>query len=393
MSITPGVYTFDFEIESMITVFMRALSDIVIKRFNENKQAEDQIKTRLVYAPKQRVLGDLLDKDQNLQLPVVACYIGGIARDPNRVFNKLLGTYSSSGPGTVKNEQTPQPIDLTINVTVATRFQKDMDQILSHIIPYVNPYFTVSWRTPARPDFEIRSNVFWNGNVAMSYPYDIAATQVAKVIADLSFTFKGWMFQAAPSNDVGTIFTIHTNYNTEFTGIPSEFILDPSYQVDTDNSDYRQVDGVPPQPKVVEPVSTIVGTFQQFNLYGAGFTKINNVYVSGGPVSYTSTLQNPFSSFQSLSADNPAFFASKVNSSFWTANNDNLVTFVMPSASVPGRVDVIVEGPAGYGLLTEHVRINTFNPYLSTDPRYSSFVPYQMPYLSGIQVFQNNNNI
>ena len=387
---TPGVYTFDWEIESMVTVFMRALSEIVVKRYDENRNAKDSIKTRLVYAPKQRVLADILDKDQNLQLPVIACYIGGITRDPTRVYNKILGTYSTSGPGTVKNDQAPQPIDVTINVTIATRFQKDMDQILSHILPYVNPYFTVSWRTPSRPDFEIRSNVFWNGNANLSYPFDIASTQVAKVLADLSFTFKGWMFRSAPTEDTATIYTIHTDFNTQFSGVPSEFLLDPAYQVDTDSSDYRQVNGVPPQPKIVEPATTRVGIFQQFNVYGEGFTHINNVYVSGGPVSAYSTLQNPFSSYQTLSADNPSFVGVKIDPVFWNSNNDNLVTFVMPSATIPGRVEVIIEGPASYGLLTEHVRINTFNPYLSTDPHYSSFVPYQMPYLSGIEIFANN---
>jgi hypothetical protein len=223
----PGVYTYDSEIETMMTVFMRALSDIVVKRFNENRQTEDQIKTRLVYAPKQRVLADLLDKDQNLQLPVIACYIGGINRDTNRVFNKLLGTYNTTSTGNFTNDQTPMPIDLSIKITVATRYQKDMDQIISHIIPYINPYFAVSWRTPARPNFEIRSSVFWDGNVSMSYPIDIASTQVAKVIADLSFTFKGWMFQATPTTEIGSIYTINTTFVNELdpSGIPAEFLL------------------------------------------------------------------------------------------------------------------------------------------------------------------------
>jgi len=386
-NIIPGVYTYDFEVETMVTVFLNAISDIVVKRFNENKQAQDQIQTRVLYAPKQRVMADLLDKDQNLQLPVVAVYIGGISRDTNRVFNKLLGTYNSVGGGSVTNEQTPLPIDLNLKVTVATRYQKDMDQIISHIIPYVNPYFSVSWTTPARPNFEIRSSIFWDGNVAMSYPMDISSTQVAKVVADLSFTFKGWMFQAPPTESIGTIYTIHTNYSTEYTGMPPQYLLDPAHQVDTDHSDYKQVKGVPPGPSIVEPYFTNVGKLQQFNVYGSGMTKIQNVYVSGGPVHYASTVQNPFSAIPSLSADYPPFFAYRIDPSLWQSNNDNLTTFVMPSIQTPGLIDVIIEGPAGYGLLTENVKINTYNPYLSSSSHFASFVPYQVPYLSGIQVF------
>ena len=76
-------YTYDWEIQTLMTMFMNSMSDIVIKRFNVHKQPQDQIKTRLVYAPKQRVLNDLLNRDQNLQLPVMAFYIGGITRDNN----------------------------------------------------------------------------------------------------------------------------------------------------------------------------------------------------------------------------------------------------------------------------------------------------------------------
>ena len=62
------------------------------------------------------------------------------------------------------------------------------------------------------------------------------------------------------------------------------------------------------------------------------------------------------------------------------------MNFVMPSASVPGRVDVIVEGPYGYGKLTENVRLNTWNPFLSGSMENLNYEPYQFPFLSGIEV-------
>ena len=83
-------YTYDHEIISMTNMFLNALADITVKRFNVHKEVRDQIRTRIVYAPKQRVLADLLDKDQNLQLPVMAVQIGGFARDNTRVYNKIL---------------------------------------------------------------------------------------------------------------------------------------------------------------------------------------------------------------------------------------------------------------------------------------------------------------
>jgi hypothetical protein len=364
------------------------MSDIVVKRFNVHKQARDQIKVRIVYAPKQRVLADLLDRDQNLQLPVMAVNVGGITRDASRVFNKLLGTYhgAPNNSSASVNEGTPIPIDITYNVTIATRYQEDMDQIISHLLPYINPYFVISWRTPLRPDFEIRSSVYWNGSVNINYPFDIAATQAAKVVADLSFVFKGWIFQAKPTDAIGNIHTIHTTYTDNSRSVPVEYLLESQLRESTDTTDYVRHDGVPPQPQVIEPYYAHPGEYQMFNVYGPGFKVINNVYLSGAPLCNLSTLQDPFASMPELSAEYPPFEAVQLSLSAWSYNRDNFLTFLMPPTEHTGRVDLIVEGPAGYGKLTENVRINTFNPFEPSSPEYASFVPYQMPYLSGIQI-------
>lgn len=367
---------------------MNAFGDIIIKRFNVHKQTRDRIKVRLVYAPKQRVLNDLLDRDQNIQLPVMACYIGGISRDQNRVFNKILGTtVPARGDVTSSyNEKTPLPIDVTYNISIMTRYQEDMDQILSHLIPYVNPYFVVSWRTPQRPDYEIRSNVIWGGSVNIQYPTDLNSSQVARVVADLSFTFKGWMFQGIPDNPIGNIHVVNMGFNNNIEGIPIEYLLETELQQANENNDYVVVEGVPPQPKIIAPYFMEVGTLQQFNVHGAGFKIINNVYLSGAPLSASSASFNPFISSVKLSADYPSFEAVKLDSSKWSHDREHFLTFISPSAEQAGRLDLIVEGPAGYGKLTEYVRVNTFNPHKPGTFEYNIFEPYQFPFLSGIEV-------
>ena len=378
-------YNYDFELITMSTMFLNSMSDIMIKRFNVHKEARDQIKTRIVYAPKQRVLNDLLDKDQNIQLPVISCYIGGIARDQGRVFNKILGTFHTPSNSTSStNEKGPLPVDVTYNVSIMTRYQQDMDQILSHILPYVNPYFTVSWRTPNRPDFEIRSNVFWNGSVNVQYPFDLAATQVARCVADLSFVFKGWMFQNP--EEVGNILTVNANFINNIAGIPIEYLLEtPTISGSDENHDRIIYKFSPPQPKVIEPHFARVGEVKQFNVWGAGLERITNVYLSGAPLSSISTLQNPFSS-TALSADFGPFTAVKLLTSEWSFDRNDFMTFVMPSATNFGYLNVIVENPVGYGNLIDNVRINTFNPYVTGTSLHNNFVPYQMPYLSGIEI-------
>ena len=380
-------YTYDHEVISMTNMFLNALADITVKRFNVHKEARDQIRTRIVYAPKQRVLADLLDKDQNLQLPVMAVQIGGFARDNSRVYNKILGTFHphSKEPNYSYHEKTPLPVDITYNVSIMTRYQEDMDQILSHILPYLNPYFTISWRTPLRPEHEIRSNVFWNGNVNVQYPNDVTATQVARVVADLSFVFKGWIFQFI-GDPVNNIHVIETNLHANSSSINPDFLLSATQADLSASSDYTTIYHVPPQPKIVDPYFALIGQAKQFNLVGAGFDKITNVYLSGPPVKYLSTEYAPFSKSTELSAVYPPFTAVKLLTSDWSYDKQSNCSFIMPPPHCPGRIDVIVEGPAGYGRLTENVKINTFNPFVSGTPEYDAFVPYQFPFLSGIEV-------
>jgi len=231
----------------MITAFASAMDDITIKRYNRYREPQDSIRCRFVYAPKQRVLADLLDKAQNLQLPVIALTNGGISRDPNRVFNKIQGSYiPSSDPTRTNKLLQPVPIDLTINMTILTRFQEDFDQIVTNFIPYFDPYIIVSWRTPSMPDQEIRSQVVWSGNVAANYPYDINATQVARVEGTTSFTFKGWLFKARPSTDEGIIFNVNSNFSTE-PGLNSMLSLDALNELTTE----RVFLSGQPQPRII----------------------------------------------------------------------------------------------------------------------------------------------
>jgi len=240
-------YTYDFEIETMITMFISAMDDIIVKRYNNKKEAKDSIRCRFVYAPKQRVLLDLVDKAQNLQLPVVAVTNGGIIRDPNRVFNKLQGAYiPSTDTSKIKRLLQPVPIDLTINMTILTRFQQDYDQIITNFIPYFDPYIIISWRTPSMPDYEIRSQVVWSGNVNTTYPYDINATTVARVEGTTSFTFKGWLFKAAPAKEDSKVFTITTDYSL-IPELTTKYSID---QLDTSLTD-RLTLSAHPQPEVI----------------------------------------------------------------------------------------------------------------------------------------------
>ena len=205
----------------MLTQFVAAFDDIVIGRFNKNREEKDRINVRYVYAPKQRVLYDLVNENKTLTLPVVSVNVTAINRDENRVFNKLDGFYYQGTIGEEKvsrHIKAPVPINISLSVSVLTRYQTDMDQILSNFVPFCNPYVIISWKVPEKfslsVDQEIRSEVLWNGDVNLNYPVEVTGNQKARVTADTSFTVKGWLFKDT-DNPSGNIFFIDSNFNTE----------------------------------------------------------------------------------------------------------------------------------------------------------------------------------
>lgn len=213
---------FYFEIKDIVTQFISAFDDIVITRHNRDREEEHKLDVRYVYAPKQRVIHDLTNKSKHIKLPVVAVSISSIARDAGRVFNKIAGSHHPRIDEFAGHEITnttdflkpPVPIDVGVNMSILTRYQSDMDQILSNFIPYTNPYVVISWTTPAgvlQQPQEIRSQVLWDGNVSMTYPQDLDGSSQYRVSADVAFTIKGWLFKDQ-SDPTGQIFKVTSNF-------------------------------------------------------------------------------------------------------------------------------------------------------------------------------------
>lgn len=212
--------SFHFEISDLIIQFLAAFDQVVINRYDVHRNPGQRIQVRYVYAPKQRVLFDLVNPGQNLTLPVVAITMGSISRDEARVFNKTAGFYS---PGNLQegkpSSQTnyikaPVPINITVNMSILTKFQTDLEQILSNFIPFNNPYIIIAWKVPADYNLpytqEIRTEVLWSGQTNIDYPTDVNGSQKAQIVADTSFTIKGWIFPYT-EGPVKNIFKITSN--------------------------------------------------------------------------------------------------------------------------------------------------------------------------------------
>ena len=257
-------YTYYFEVKDLILQFLAAFDNVVIKRYDKNRHALTSQEVRYIYAPKERVLFDLVNPGQNITLPVVSITIGSIVRDNNRVFNKNAGFYAH-GSSQADNPtpqsfyyKAPNPVNIAIKMSIIARYQSDMDQILSNFIPFNNPYIILSWTVPKSFNLpytqEIRTEVLWDGNIGFDYPTDINGQQKALIVANTGFTIKGWLFPD-PQDPVKNIFRIDTNMTAVSSGtqltygsyntLKSQVVTDQSPVSGTYNTDQFTVSGLP----------------------------------------------------------------------------------------------------------------------------------------------------
>lgn len=219
-------YTFGFEVQTLVEQFIGAFNDVIIKRYDNTNtltSPNSGVKVLYVYSPKSRVYNTLNNPAPGgLTVPVIAVSIGGISRDPARVFNKNEGfkvdVMNKTNGILSKQILQPVPINIAINMTIVTKYQLDMDQILTNFVPYCDPYIIISWKLPDNNlnpkdsvPYEIRSEVLWSGAIQMSYPDNLTPTQPYRISADTSFTIKGWMFKNS-TEIVKKIYKITSDY-------------------------------------------------------------------------------------------------------------------------------------------------------------------------------------
>lgn len=252
-------YTFHFEVKNLLTQFLAAFNDCIIKRYDNDRVAKSNLEVRYVIAPKQRVLYDIINEQHNITLPVVSVNVTSISRDNDRVFNKIEGFYL---PTSYQNRQkpftkvrAPIPIKIEVSMSIIGKYQLDVDQIISNFAPYSDPYIILGWKIPADAGLgyegEIRSKVLWNGNVSFTPPIDITSADKYRVVADTSFTIEGWLFkkfeESAPIYVVNTTFNAvdnnDLNYESYFTLSGTNFSLTGADLPST--TDTISISGVP----------------------------------------------------------------------------------------------------------------------------------------------------
>jgi len=357
---------FHFEIKNLLTQFVAAFDDTVISRFDKNRNAKSNIDVRYVFAPKQRVMYDIVNKAQNITLPVVAINLNSISRDESRVFNKLNAALIPATESEYSKSSSkflmPVPVNLEVSMSILARYMQDVDQIISNFVPYNNPYIILTWKVPeeygASYDQEIRSEVLWSGSLNYSTPTDTTFSEKFRITVDTSFTIKGWLFPEEKDN-VGNIYKIDNNFiavdlqNRIFSPLDQQ-ISNKTYTeqgygalsgydstVPTNYSETITVSGIPEFTNIFYTTS---GVFEQlrsttnvissqtnnFLLYGKALDYSNSLYISANKLDFFTDYQ------QITSAKLDTISAYKLDDSLYNIATDNLVSISLPTSTLSG---------------------------------------------------------
>lgn len=364
-------YTYAFEIKDLLTQFIAAFDDTVIKRYDKNKNVRQDVEVRYVFAPKQRVMYDIVNKAQNVTLPVVTIDLTSVSYDSGRAFNKLNKLHSYITEEDSISMDMPTPINLEINMSILGRYMQDVEQIITNFAPYTNPYIVLAWKEPTGTGdtIEVRSEVIWSENISLTTPTETTYSDKFRVVADTSFTIKGWLFKNQNSKDSPIYFieknmlAVGSNWNLQqpLTALDYENFFD-EYKNDPYKNQYMQTttlsgtpaitniylaSGNPPVDVTFSAPITLNKEAKDYDVYtyillGGNYDHTTSVLLSSDNL----TLTNNLTSFDTTYTGPVTGFVLPEENYNIMSNNTMYVT--VPYLSGSGKVDIIVNNPAGW---------------------------------------------
>lgn len=194
--------SFNKEIQTAVTCVLDVLNDIIIDRRDSKSNIQQNINVPCLYGNRSRILKSLEAPEKNIELPLTCISINGISRDISRVHSINDYLLYQDGTSNINYKlKNPQPVNITFNLDIITKFQEDMDQIISNFSVWFCPDIYVISPHPINPLIKIKQQLIWNGNINIQYPDETSKDQPSRLIGNTSFIFKTWLFTGMGEDD------------------------------------------------------------------------------------------------------------------------------------------------------------------------------------------------
>jgi len=139
-------------IKKIVAVFGALFNDISIGRPKQG--GLEIVKVPLAYAPKQRYLARLKERDESvsIQLPRMAFEIADITRDASVSLNKLNQTLQRGEDGKTRKYWQAVPYVIRFQLSIISRTQDECLQVVEQILPFFNPTYNITVKGMEGPE-------------------------------------------------------------------------------------------------------------------------------------------------------------------------------------------------------------------------------------------------
>ena len=229
-------YFYNEIFRSVIIAFGSLFNDIEVRHENSQDEVQSTIKVPLAYGPTQKFLARMrqeadLNRPTQITLPRMSFEFTNLVYDPTRKSTKNQ-TFITAGPdGTdVKRVYSPVPYNMTIVLSIYTKLNDDMLQIVEQILPYFQPTYNLGIKFLGNLN-EIRDVPIVLDNITMEDDYEGTFETRRALIYTLTFTAKTYLFGPVTDITGDIIKKVTVGYVAAGTGDSGVLTRDLTYQV------------------------------------------------------------------------------------------------------------------------------------------------------------------
>ena len=206
-----GQYFYHEILRKTVIGFGTLFNQIEIRHSDDNDNVQSRMKVPLAYGPMQKFLAKIEQQPQlkgraAITLPRMSFEMTGISYDPSRKAS-ITQTFKTCNTGqlnNIKKVYMPVPYNISFQLSIATKLNDDMLQILEQILPYFQPGLNITINLISSIG-EKRDVPIILENINMTDDYEGSFDNRRAMISTLTFTAKTYLFGKIADNSDGLI--------------------------------------------------------------------------------------------------------------------------------------------------------------------------------------------
>ena len=190
------VRSFNCELGVSNILFKRLFSNIKIEKVDASGNKKDVV-VNCQFGQRSRILKSWQNAERKamIKLPMIVINRTGYSRDSGRVNNLHNEVkYEITSKNRLYDYLTPVPVNISYEVTILSKWQKDIDQIASNFMVFFNSSLYVSCVHPKYDGIKLNNQVIMEDSVSEDHPDEIDAGTDDFITTTFNFTFKTFLF-------------------------------------------------------------------------------------------------------------------------------------------------------------------------------------------------------